>query len=411
MNWKNVLIGGQHVKQITLDGKLLFKKGRLPIGYEEVEWIESVGQLYINTGITPSNQTKIEIKYRLYNENSYNSVFGSKTGYNFFVNRGQLSNNNAYYWTNSSYNVLGVFSQTNYNITIFDVPNRYISNFNGDNSSTSRTNITFNYFPNIPMYVFARNNNGSVAYASDNMRLWYFKIWSGNTLVRDFIPCYRTSDKEIGLYDLINNTFYPKTGGTGIFIATEPFNKFQQVEWIESDGNQWIDTGLDMNYINDIKFKFNITKMQTTNTAIFGANSSGGEVLLFYTGGYCYLNGTSTIYNYTTGTDYDVDFNITDGNGSLTINNNLLVTATGSSNSKRCYLFGSQARSSDTTPTYLASYKLYSFKITNSSNILVRNMIPCYRKSNGEIGLYDLANNAFYTNQGTGTFTKGADVN
>ncbi len=40
----------------------------------------------------------------------------------------------------------------------------------------------------------------------------------------------------------------------------------------------------------------------------------------------------------------------------------------------------------------------------------VYELIPCYRKSDGEIGMYDIANNVFYTNDGTGVFTKGADV-
>lgn len=40
----------------------------------------------------------------------------------------------------------------------------------------------------------------------------------------------------------------------------------------------------------------------------------------------------------------------------------------------------------------------------------VYEFIPCYRKADAEIGLYDIANNVFYTNDGTGTFLKGADV-
>ena len=42
---------------------------------------------------------------------------------------------------------------------------------------------------------------------------------------------------------------------------------------------------------------------------------------------------------------------------------------------------------------------------------LVRDFVPCYRKSDSVIGLYDLVNNQFYTNSWTGTFTKWGDVN
>jgi hypothetical protein len=38
------------------------------------------------------------------------------------------------------------------------------------------------------------------------------------------------------------------------------------------------------------------------------------------------------------------------------------------------------------------------------------NLISCYRKSDGVIGMYDIVNNYFHTNQGTGEFLKGPDV-
>lgn len=40
----------------------------------------------------------------------------------------------------------------------------------------------------------------------------------------------------------------------------------------------------------------------------------------------------------------------------------------------------------------------------------MRNFIPCYRRSDNVIGLYDLVENKFYTNAGTGNFLKGPDV-
>jgi len=41
---------------------------------------------------------------------------------------------------------------------------------------------------------------------------------------------------------------------------------------------------------------------------------------------------------------------------------------------------------------------------------LIRDFVPCYRKSDSVIWLYDLVNNQFYTNAWTGTFSKGNDV-
>ena len=57
-----------------------------------------------------------------------------------------------------------------------------------------------------------------------------------------------------------------------------------------------------------------------------------------------------------------------------------------------------------------SSYKLYYCKIYESWT-LVRDFVPCYRKSDNVIGLYDIVNNQFYTNAWTWTFTKWPDVN
>ena len=54
--------------------------------------------------------------------------------------------------------------------------------------------------------------------------------------------------------------------------------------------------------------------------------------------------------------------------------------------------------------------RMYSYKRYDSW-VLTQDLVPCYRKSDDEIWLYDLVNDTFYTNQWTGTFTKWPDVN
>lgn len=54
--------------------------------------------------------------------------------------------------------------------------------------------------------------------------------------------------------------------------------------------------------------------------------------------------------------------------------------------------------------------KYYYAKIYNNSNEIIFNGIPCYRKDDNKIGLYDLIERNFYTNQGTGNFSKGKDM-
>ena len=58
---------------------------------------------------------------------------------------------------------------------------------------------------------------------------------------------------------------------------------------------------------------------------------------------------------------------------------------------------------------YSANMRIYSFKIYND-DVIDKNLIPCYRKSDNTPGLYDAIGGTFYTNAGTGAFTVGADL-
>ena len=54
--------------------------------------------------------------------------------------------------------------------------------------------------------------------------------------------------------------------------------------------------------------------------------------------------------------------------------------------------------------------RVYYYKHIEDGNIKC-DLIPCYRKSDDVIGMYDLVSKSFKTNELTGTFTKGNDVN
>lgn len=50
------------------------------------------------------------------------------------------------------------------------------------------------------------------------------------------------------------------------------------------------------------------------------------------------------------------------------------------------------------------------FKYWDKDDNLLRDMMPCYRKSNNVIGMFDLVSQTFFTNAGTGVFTVGEDI-
>lgn len=58
-----------------------------------------------------------------------------------------------------------------------------------------------------------------------------------------------------------------------------------------------------------------------------------------------------------------------------------------------------------------ANCRIRYFYIDNEFGDKIMELIPCYRKSDLVAGMYDLVNNVFYTNVGTGEFIVGPDVN
>ena len=54
-------------------------------------------------------------------------------------------------------------------------------------------------------------------------------------------------------------------------------------------------------------------------------------------------------------------------------------------------------------------YKLYSARCSRGHEV-VREYVPCYRKADGVIGLYEKHSGTFLTNAGAGSFAKGPDV-
>jgi hypothetical protein len=68
------------------------------------------------------------------------------------------------------------------------------------------------------------------------------------------------------------------------------------------------------------------------------------------------------------------------------------------------------ARNVAQSPDGFGIQYIYAHKIWENGT-RVQDFVPCYRKADGVIGMYDLVTDTFFTNAGTGTFTKGADVN
>ncbi len=90
-------------------------------------------------------------------------------------------------------------------------------------------------------------------------------------------------------------------------------------------------------------------------------------------------------------------------NGDVKLTNNATIPDT---DNRPFYIFQRWRPSIESTNNKV---QVYEFSIYEN-DILVRNMIPAKRNSDGAIGMYDTVTKTFFTNAGTGTFTAGPVV-
>ncbi|MBR3752803.1 MAG: hypothetical protein IKK50_06710 [Ruminiclostridium sp.] len=71
------------------------------------------------------------------------------------------------------------------------------------------------------------------------------------------------------------------------------------------------------------------------------------------------------------------------------------------------YLF---AQNYNGSPRFGGQRRISKFQYFDKTDTMVCDLVPCYRKSDMVVGMYDTVRKLFLTNAGSGAFTKGADV-
>lgn len=191
---------------------------KVPAGYVQLDYIESSGAQYIDTGIGGNNDNlTISVKFNMLAFTQYRGVFGNFVNESSNCVRMILTNNDngRYYVYNNT--AAGTGSTTLSNLQKNTINEVVLTKENAvvngvDKAITNTAKGTDN---NNNILIFTQNGKSN---QGSTMRLYSFKIADNNVLVRDYIPSKRVVDGVLGLYDLIGDTFY-SNNGSGEFIA------------------------------------------------------------------------------------------------------------------------------------------------------------------------------------------------
>lgn len=211
---KVVDIDDIQLQELSKDTEWIFQfvlGSKLPSGYTELEYIQSSGTQYIDTGFKPNQDTRVVTKFDMtQTDTAWRKLWGSGSGsydLDFALWNDGTTKLQSYYGTKTN-NTVPITSMS-LNVDA----NKNIWKYSGETITFDKNNFTCVY----SMYVFNVNKDDHPEYLPGMMKLYLFKIYDNDVLVRDFIPCKNPSG-TVGLYDSVNNQFY-QNAGSGTFIA------------------------------------------------------------------------------------------------------------------------------------------------------------------------------------------------
>ena len=198
--------------------------------YVQVEYIENTSNAYINVGIKGYNGISIDTKLEFTTNNKTMFLYGNRNR-----NDTNVSSNYAYAYyidvdnyfstnvtrsvrrytdyqmqPNIKYRIEGTARKTTVSYMGIDeeTQQEVEKSFDFTNAgSNSGTYSKISYFLNVNQQTYTD------AYAT-LAKVYYLKVYADGQLVRDFIPMYRKSTDEYGLWDRVKEEFYTSPNGT-----------------------------------------------------------------------------------------------------------------------------------------------------------------------------------------------------
>lgn len=194
---------------------------RLPSGYTEVDYIENTSSAYINTLFKPNQDTRIIAEMQCVTSTNSALHFGAggwdRTNGMWLTYEKGISGTLHIAW-------LGKTTWTTFS-NIHGDYNKHIYDWNKNELYKdgvfvgSSTYGTYQCVNNLAIFAQLQGNVEVVGGIYLKGRMFSFKIYDNDTLIRDFVPCIRNNDSVAGAYDIVNGQFYSSANNGYSFVA------------------------------------------------------------------------------------------------------------------------------------------------------------------------------------------------
>lgn len=410
---KAINFNGNPVKVLKYNGIVVWQSSRLPEGYLECEYLETgEGHSYIDTKVVYTADHSFEYRAKVYYKILEDGAY-----------RGEGFNGNAvsaiYVWTDKKYFISNLAGQ----FPICADGDDIVFRKEGDGTTTltvngtSKTSTNKTQSTGVPFKLFSVSNvshsliNGSKNYGC--------QIYVDDELVRDFVPALDLHTGRPCMYDLVTNQPYYNSGsGEFKFKTIDPLvpSEYTQLEYLESDGDAYIET--------DLKFGFPVYavgKMHYLGNAVSSNNSVFSPFGSSVTSAYFGIDGTD-YWSLGNNVKVSIPYNeilefqytkaTTSGAAKLTDQNGTSATRSGTlsvANINNMYLFRAGWNSAHDTLSGIKKMRTYYVNVYDNNKSC--RLVPVKRNSDNELGMYDLVGGKFYSNANTtGQFIGGPEI-
>lgn len=363
---------------------LVLKAGASEETYTRLTYIECTGAQYINTGYVVQEDDVIEMMYI-----STSTTSADKALFGCYDDNGNIwfsiYSNTGYVRFGSSASASITNARMTYKLTmkkssvVLDSGNSATPNFVG--------------LPQVPLYLFARNNKNTGVGMYGYCRCMSFSIKNGSgETVRDMWPCKRDSDGAIGMIDLVSGQFFANEGSGEDFVAggeARMGEGYEAIPHVTFKKDRLYDLGI-VNNTYTIEVMFARSEKSTTpylygcvtspHTASVSAYLSSGGAWRFGTS-YKGLSTNNTFINRVIISNGKTEFNFAAG----TFTKSTFTTP------DTVVLGGYRAASGSLNKNYQG--KVYYIRITGDEPVI--DYLPCKRLSDEVEGFWNCVTQTF----------------
>lgn len=377
-----------------------------------VEYIESSGTQYIDTGITPDNTTNFNITFAFNTVHQDMAILGSRTSMDGYDDRFNL-------WLHANYGAERGKLRWDYNDVLgeyLDLPVNEWKKINiikgggmirfFSNGQTIMYDVSNNeWSSNNSIYIFSQNQSSSAETRRAMVKLYDLKMYKSGILVRDFIPVLDQNGKACLFDKVTHNYFYNM--GSGDFGYGTYDNIYN---YVQNNGAQYIDLEIKPDNNTEVQFVMALDSQYQAINSIFGAmdsiSSSGNAFSVF-------LDRNSFRWDYSSfSRSMSANVVFTEPTFILLNSSTSFINSTSQTyydsvaafnSSYNMYLYSVNGGG---TPVYTnQGMKIYYFKVLKNGEV-VRNLVPSV-DTNGVACFYDLVSKRYFYNKGSGKFIVG----